>query len=170
MLKAEHDWRYSWVHRTLVALDQGIEALKNELADGFNMLEYGDGIAGVAFVTVQTYVSGTCGDLTKLFGVCPKQHGIVRDSASVVIPSAGINAVRAIWGVANYHKHREDGTKIRSDTVDVLQKLGLENAEFPCIKALELLQKDCKTTGLLDAAKPWRETWIAKFKAGHALA
>jgi hypothetical protein len=171
MRVSEFDWRYSWISRALVALDQGVAGVGDDIEDGLDCLEHAETFIGLGYVAIQAYINGVAEDLKWVFADCPKAP-MLRNNESPIVNNTDVTHVESIWAAANYFKHHDEWgdweRDAHGDTLSVLKKLGIsEKTEFPCVEVLRVLQgKRWELASLLDAARRWRESWFLRLQLG----
>jgi hypothetical protein len=179
----EIDWRYSWVQRIFEALSEGLKRVGHdfdeaELSDEFyfdvNMaLEEANALLGIAFVTAQTYITGTVSDINKITksGIKLKKDQLLKNHSDN-LPGLGVTKLEFCDAMANYFKHQDEwpdwsATGHHQKTVSVLQNAGInQNDEYICVKAMELLLqiKEYDLNPLLQLLSTWRQSVIEDIK------
>ena len=155
----EIDWRISSIRRIAVALSQGIDLVARELElseesddpdsppfDPVDAAEHIENLLGIAFVTAQTYITGTVSDIPKLThsSSTPTKRQLLHDFSDV-LPGCNITKMEVCDAIANYWKHHEEwdggsSTPRNKRTLDILNAMGIGEFEnFPCQKVADIL-------------------------------
>jgi hypothetical protein len=173
----EIDWHQNWIRRVLRSLDNSLVRCCEDFEDGDDMLEHGNGIAGIAFVALQVYIRSAMDDLKRVFPGCPESNELWRLETPLV-GRTGVSHIEAMWEAANYFKHLEGweawpsrkGRRAKTRTTNALEKMGVSReTEYRCIEVLRRLQGECwHLPTLLDTACEWREAWFARLKRSEA--
>jgi len=91
----EFDLRFSWTHEALLGLERALDAVHTNDVDGLDLLEHTETIVGVAYVTLQAYITSAIGDLKAAFGNCPEAR-CLRAKHCPVIGDRAMSAVEII--------------------------------------------------------------------------
>ena len=146
----EVDYRAETVEEIFLSLDHGFIRYKkkfddNEWYDAYWAQEQTESIFGIAYVTAQTYITGTLSDVSKITGHSNREKKIewMFDSCNEV--QDGVSTVYLINTMANYYKHYEEWEEwkavgINKNTIETLKKLGInEETDFPCWEAAKII-------------------------------
>lgn len=148
---SEIDFRIDSVHEILTAVSAGIKAVEDkypayEVKDE-TPLEHIEDLRGIAFVTAQTYISGTLADVAEILAdrPAPSKQELLR-SCNPVVADTNLTRMELCDVAANYYKHRDewgcwsDATGIARRTIDQLQRTGFGDSDsFVCTKVSQLL-------------------------------
>ena len=178
ILKAllEHDSRYTMVKSIFDALSGNLRSLwqqaKNsdeELEVDF-LVEQAEWMYGIAFVTAQTYITGTIADANLLMKgkEAFKKHQLLKGFSNN-IEGTNLTQLQLCDAIANYFKHHEEwgdweleGTK--KWTISLLAEVGInEQSSFPCYVAAAKLWPEediVNLDNLLGLLADWREKTI----------
>lgn len=182
----EIDWRISYIRRIAMALSQGIDLVNYELNlseesgdpdsppfDPLDAAEHIENLLGIAFVTAQTYITGTVSDIPKLTSSSstPTKRQLLQDF-SEEIPGSNITKMELCDAIANYWKHQEEwdgwsGTPKNKRTLEILRGIGIEESEnFPCQKVADVLWPGGwqNLEQLLGLISEWRQRVIGCYK------
>jgi hypothetical protein len=182
----EIDWRISSIRRIAVALSQGIDLVIRELElseesddpdsppfDPLDAAEHIENLLGIAFVTAQTYITGTVSDIPKLThsSSTPTKRQLLQ-VFSDVLPGCNITKMELCDAIANYWKHHEEGdgwssTPMNKRTLDILNAMGIGEFEnFPCQKVADILWPGGwrNLERLLELVSEWRQRVIECYK------
>lgn len=146
----EVDYRQGWVSDIFSSLNHGFKSINEKLDtiewfDGLFAMEQAETIYGIAFVTAQTYITGTISDMYDISeqdSKSLKTEWITFGSPTVVDE---ITKVSLINTIANYYKHFEewDGWKKNrqnKNTIETLNKCSItEHTEFPCYETAKII-------------------------------
>ena len=192
MLKAEEmnlyeiDWRISSVRRIIDALSQGIAMVNHDLEmsetptdpsygtfDASFALEHIEDLLGIAFVTAQSYITGTVSDIPKLTKL--KSRPTKRELLQIFadrLPGYGITTLELCDAIANYWKHHEEWeglsvTDRNKRTIDTLNGVGIgEQDYFPCNSTANILwpREASNLEELIGLLSSWRQQVIEAYK------
>jgi hypothetical protein len=192
VLKAEEmniyeiDWRISSVRRIIDALSQGITMVNHDLEmsetptdpsygtfDVGFALEHIEDLLGIAFVTAQSYITGTVSDIPKLTELKsrPTKRELLQSFADK-LPEYGITTLELCDAIANYWKHHEEWegwsvTDRNKRTIDTLNVVGIgEQDYFPCNSTANILwpKGASDLEELIDLLSSWRQQAIETYK------
>ena len=158
----EFDWHYAFTRRILAAVDAEIRAVADSWPDCLDEYEHQEELAGIAFVALQRYISGTLASFRRVF---PTQTETDYELRGQDCPSvAGVTVVEGIWTAANYWKHHDEwpdwkAEARRKPTIHTLTKLGVTaGTELPCLSLLQMLAGDNPgaLSRLLEISSSWR--------------
>lgn len=173
----EVDYRVDWMRDLFMSLNHGFSTIQEKL----NTIEYFDGlfaqeqaetVFGIAFVTAQTYITGTISDMNEV----NNNSGLTKtDMLNIGSPSItnNISKVFLINTIANYYKHHEEwsGWQIESHnrrTIQTLNQLGFnEHTLYPCHEAAQVIWPTevlCELNYLLDVLVDWRKNLLLHVK------
>jgi len=165
----EFDFRHSWTFETLQTLDHGIQKLVADQLDGLDLLEHLEDVVGLAFVALQTYITGTEAHLRAVFPAATLNSRDVRSQNCDA--TSGVRYVEAIWAAGNYYKHHDQWPDwqpngARAETIISLGKLGISEAtEFPCVEVKKALNAETlPLADLLAVVSDWREAWLSHLR------
>ena len=173
----EFDFRQNWVSLTLDALKTGfvrIEEMGEEMPwfDGLWQFEHAESIFGIAFITAQTYISGTVEDVNSIrrsVGKSAIKRINYYDDDKFPL-SNGVSRILLINAIANYYKHHDEWEKTwkKNLTTLTLYDAGIdEKTEFPCYEASTMLSSGKASENLenlLTIISEWREYILSKYK------
>ncbi|MBA3441015.1 MAG: hypothetical protein H0T92_14210, partial [Pyrinomonadaceae bacterium] len=146
----EIDWRHSSIREILNAISAALVKITNDESheDVDEALEQLESFLGIAFVTAQTYITGTAVDARKLTKSTPKpnKHDLLKNFSDV-ISGTGVTKMKLCDATANYYKHHDEWldwtpnpTERRKHTIDVLNGVGItETTTYPCQEAANIL-------------------------------
>jgi len=166
------DWRYAPTRGVLDAISNGLEQVVTEVVpvDIDDALEQWESLIGVAFVTAQTYITGTVSDANKISTATPplKKTQLLQ-SHSKSVTGAAITELQLIDAAANLFKHRDEWPSWapvppRKATIEVLTAVGInEHDSHPCRKAANILwtPDTSNLKPLLTILEEWREKVIS---------
>jgi hypothetical protein len=179
----EIDWRYSWVQRIFEALSEGLKSVWHDYDEAeqsdesyFDVdmaLEEANALLGIAFVTAQTYITGTVADINKITkaGTKLKKDQLLKNHNGYLV-GLGVTKLEFCDAMANYFKHQDEwpdwsASGHHQRTVSVLQNAGInQKDEYICVKAMEILLqiKEYDLTPLLQLLSTWRKSVIESIK------
>lgn len=176
----EIDWRLSATRRIFKALSEGLKDVQQDSVEAVeefevdDALDYTENLLGIAFVTAQTYVTGTVADANQLnkSGIKVTKEHLLQVHGDKVANSA-ITKLELCDAIANYYKHHDEWgswspTSRNQKTISILQAVNIEEQDhYPCCKAANILgltgnSQDMET--LLSLISNWREKVIAEYK------
>jgi hypothetical protein len=173
----EIDWKYSSIREILNAVSAALVKIKTEVLseDVDEALEQSESFLGIAFVTAQTYISGTVADARKLAASTPKPNkNHLLQNFSDVISGIEIKKMLLCDAIANYFKHHDEWpdwtpnpTERRKQTIDVLDAVGItETTTYPCQEAAKILWgwSSLDLEPLFSMLVEWREKVVAAYK------
>lgn len=172
----EVDYRVDWMRDLFSSLNHGFSIIQDKL----NQIDYFDGIFaqeqvesifGIAFVSAQTYITGTISDMAEIGGDnAPSKYQML----SIGSPMLGkISKIQLINAIANYYKHHEEwsGWKVEGQskrTVETLNSCGIsENTPYPCHEAAQLIWPTevlCELNEMLEILVGWRKSLLQHVK------
>ncbi len=138
-----------------------------------DVLEEMESLVGIAFVTIQTYISGAVSDANKI--AAPKYHfgkdQLLKEFGKE-LREKHVTNVEVCDAVANYFKHHDEWrswepTERNRRTLTILRSAGMnENVDYPCIRAFEMLSPESQMSfvSLLEEVSVWRKVVIAAVK------
>ena len=136
-------------------------------------LEQAEGLCGIAFVTAQTYITGTIADVKRLALADTKfKKDQLLKEFNDNLPGLTPTKLEFCDAMANYFKHHEEwqrwaGAGQKQKTVTMLQAAGLNEADnYPCVKAIHILlpENEWNLMPLLKLLSSWRESIIEAYK------
>ncbi|MBE2223135.1 MAG: hypothetical protein IAF02_16455 [Anaerolineae bacterium] len=172
----EQDSRYTMVKSIFDALNGNLRSLRRQAEnadDEFEVefvVEQAEWMYGIAFVTAQTYITGTIADANLLMKGKEnfKKHQLLKDFSNK-IEGANLTQLQLCDAIANYFKHHEEwgnwelvGTK--KWTISLLAEVGInKQSGFPCYEAATTLcpEEDIVNLDyLLGLLVEWRDKTI----------
>ena len=173
----EVDFRADWVQDLFSSLSHGFITIQEKLNtidyfDGLFAQEQAETIFGIAFITAQTYISGTISDMLEINTSSNISNFDMLEIGSS-LDKNNISKVLIINTIANYYKHHEEwnGWKIENNnkrTIQTLNKIGIsESTEFPCHQAAQITCPNevlCELNYLLIILVEWRKNLLAHIK------
>lgn len=182
----EIDWRISSFRRIINALLQGIEVITHDLEmsetpadpsygtfDAGFALEHTEDLLGIAFVTAQSYITGTVSDIPKLTRLQsrPTKRELLQRFADK-LPGYRITTLELCDAIANYWKHHEEWegwsvTDRNRRTIDILNEVGIRDQDyFPCNSVANILwpRGASSLEELIDLLSSWRQKVIEEYK------
>lgn len=177
----EIDWRYQATKKVIDALSTSLKEIQVQTLpfDVDDALEQIERLLGIAFITVQTYITGTVSDINKNFEISPdvfltlKDYNVVKECSNFIVGTE-ITEMELCYAVANYFKHHEgwhswnlSENKRGKETIKSLEKAGITKAdEYPCRKATKVLgiSDSLDLQPLLSIIVDWRNKVIAEHK------
>jgi len=175
---SEIDWRISPTRGIFRALSSGLKEVKQLLADAQEdyqinyCFEQTENILGIAFVTAQTYITGTLSDVNDIANNGKKVNkDQLLKGYSDKLENSDMTKIELCDAIANYFKHHDEWanwspTERNRKTISVLIAAGIkETDEYPCDKAASLLwsNNDEDLEPLLDLLTKWREATIRHY-------
>jgi hypothetical protein len=172
----EIDFRVAWINDLFSALNHSFSIIQNKLNqvdyyDGVFAQEQAETVFGIAFVSAQTYITGTISDMKEIGG---DQAPSKSDMLAFGSPRVGyLSKVEIINVIANYFKHHEEwenwdeeGHKKR--TIKALNGCGItENTPYPCHEAAQLVWPSevlCELNEMLSVLVEWRKKLLQHVK------
>jgi hypothetical protein len=146
----ETDYRSEWVKEILISLDHGFINIQkkydeNEWFDAYWAQEQVESIYGIAYVTAQTYITGTISDMSKISALEATKERKAEWMATAESVVNGISAINLMNAMANYFKHNEEwdeGKLVRNNknTIEILDRCNINSeTDFPCWTAAQTL-------------------------------
>ena len=130
----EIDYRVDWVRDLFGSLNHGFSTIQEKLNkidyfDGVFAQEQAESVFGIAFVTAQTYITGTISDMLDINSNC----GLTKTNMLMIgspLVASNVSKIKLVNTVANYYKHHEewDGWQIQGHnkvTVQTLDEVGI---------------------------------------------
>ena len=178
----EIDWRHPSIRHIFKALSGSLrdvvsrlheaEQTGDELSFDF-ALEHAEGLCGIAFVTAQTYITGTVADVNKIVSSSTrfKKNQLLQNYNDGLLETS-LTKLELCDAMANYFKHHEEwqgwsGKGQKQKTVAVLQAAGIKESDsYPCVRAMHILlpQNEWNLMPLLELLSRWRESVIKAHK------
>lgn len=173
----EIDFRADWMRDLFSSLNHGFKNIQEKLND----LEYFDGvfaqeqaetIYGIAFVTAQTYITGTVADMSEIGSNLNLKKTEMLSIGSPKVDNE-TSKILLINTIANYYKHYDewDGWKIERHnkrTIEILNKCGIsEKTQYPCHEAARIIWPTevlCELNYLLKVLVEWRKDLLHHVK------
>jgi hypothetical protein len=172
----EIDCRVAWIGDLFTSLNHSFSIIQNKLNredyyDGVFAQEQAETVFGIAFISAQTYITGTISDMKEIGG---DQAPSIADMLALGSPVVGdLSKVEIINTIANYFKHHEqwedweeEGHKKR--TIRALNSYGInENTLFPCHEAAQLVWPSevlCELNEMLSVLVEWRKKLLQHVK------
>jgi len=145
----EADYRVDWMKDLFNSLNHGFNSIQEKLNnidyfDGIFAQEQAESIFGIAFITAQTYITGTLSDMAAIGGDSKLQKSEMLSIGSPIITNE-ITKILLINTIANYYKHHEEwtGWKVEGHnrkTIKTLNKCGItEDTQYPCHEAAQIV-------------------------------
>ena len=172
----EIDCRAEWMEDLFNSLNHGFSIIQNKLRqadyfDGTFAQEQAETVFGIAFVSAQTYITGTISDMLEIGGdiTLSKKEMLAYGSPYV----GELSKIELINAIANYYKHHEEwpnwnleGQKKR--TIIALNNCGItENTDYPCHTAAQLIWPSevlCELNEMLFVLVAWRKNLLQHVK------
>ena len=180
----EIDWRLSSTRQVFQALSEALKSVKKIFLDKTredyereDALEHAENLLGIAFVTAQTYITGTVSDINQF---AKTANNLSKNQLLKIhnekVAKTTIKNLELCNALANYYKHHDEwkswsaGGRQKS-TVETLEAVGIKESDaYPCIKASEILLLDTQNLEtLLVLLSNWRETVFRAYKNQSAL-
>ena len=174
----EVDYREDWMRELFLSLNHGFVSIGEKLNsiewfDGVFAQEQAETILGIAFVSAQTYITGTIADMSAIKGQSYRSFKTEALSTGSPIVVDEITKVALINTIANYYKHNEEwenwnATGHNKITIEILNKCGItEQSESPCREAAELIwptEVISELMYMLDVLIEWRKNLLLHVK------
>ncbi len=158
------------------SLNQGFSIIQSKLNqggyfDGAFAQDQAETVFGIAFVSAQTYITGTVSDMLEIGGdSAPSKKEMLALGSTKV---GTLSKVEVINTIANYYKHHEEwsnwsleGQKKR--TIIALNSFGItENTDYPCHKAAQLIWSSevlCELNEMHKVLIEWRKNLLQHVK------
>jgi hypothetical protein len=162
-----NDFRAEYLNQQITGLDNSIQTLKRKVKeinwyDGVFLLEDLEPIFGLAFVAFQIYVNGSIKDVFgntvnkwQYYSIEPLSNDFERSRVELII------------GLANYAKHKDDGSVLHKGTKEILESFKLrlgddvEIENSPIFEGLTILNENWDLFEVMNVVKTWREKlWL----------
>jgi len=156
------DHRAVSLNMTIKGLTETITTLKNQINeihwyDGDWFMEESEPIYGLAFIAFQNYINGSIKDFSDDLKAKETYYKLEQKTNSNTK-----SKIELIIGLANYIKHKEEGTphKGTKETLDYF-KLNYENVTYldnsPIFQGLTILNEDWDLFKIKEYVTEWRE-------------
>ena len=156
------DHRAVSLNMTIKGLTETIATLKNQINeihwyDGDWFMEESEPIYGLAFIAFQNYINGSIKDFSDDLKAKETYYKLEQKTNSYTK-----SKIELIIGLANYIKHKEEGTphKGTKETLDYF-KLNYENVTYldnsPIFQGLTILNEDWDLSKIKEYVTEWRE-------------
>jgi hypothetical protein len=175
----EFDGRYFSTQRIFEALSEGLKSVRRDLEESeqsdapyFEVeiaLDQVDALLGIAFVTAQTYITGTVSDLNLGPEIVRKsrKEQLLKNYCDY-LPGLTLTKLELVDAMANYFKHHDEwpdwsASGPHQRTVTVLRSVGIdENDHCLCVEAANILlqHEDWNLTELLQLLSTWRKAVV----------
>lgn len=168
----ELDFRYSMVKGVFTALTESLRSLEKEVQNSgidFDiefLVEKAEWVLGIAFVTAQTYITGTVTDASRLMkGKAAVSKKQLSKDYSKLVEGMEFTEIELCDAIANYFKHHEEWetwepNSRNKTTILTLAKIGITNkTSFPCYQTAVKLWPEEKVADLdylLEILVNWR--------------
>ena len=172
----EIDYRVDWMRDLFSSLNHGFSIIQDKLSkieyfDGVFAQEQAETIFGIAFVSAQTYITGTVSDMIE---IGDNEALTKSEMLAIGSPKVGeISKVQLINAIANYYKHHEEWSNWKPEgknkrTIAALESCGIsENTTYPCHEAAQIIWPSevlCELNEMLDVLVRWRENLLQHVK------
>lgn len=162
-----NDFRAEYLFQQITGLDNSIQTLKRKVKeinwyDGGFLLDDLEPIFGLAFIAYQIYINGSIKDAFgntdnkwHYYSIEPLSNDFERSQVELIV------------GLANYSKHKDDGSTLHKGTKEILESFKLQlgdNVEIgnsPIFKGLTILNESWDLFEVMKVVQTWREKlWL----------
>lgn len=160
------DGRIESYNQIILGLENSIKILKQKLNDldwydGLWFLEEAEPIYGLAFIAFQNYINGSIKDFCES---TDKKEFYYKENQ--VIGSSKRSKIELIIGIANYSKHKDEGS-IHKGTREILESFNInctseiDIVKSPIFEGLNILHEKWDLLEILKITSDWREClWV----------